>query len=111
MLNRAALIVRPARPFLDWAASLDDSGLLPDPSGEQTVYLVRPFESEAERDEVLREVFGSVFERELHDWHTRESDWPKPRTLALFRQWFQIEMHSVVEDLEDDLLEDEFTGG
>ena len=33
MLNRAALIVRPKQPFLDWAASLDDSGLVPDVAG------------------------------------------------------------------------------
>ena len=37
MLNRGALIVRPAQPYLDWAASLDDSGILPDPDGEVTV--------------------------------------------------------------------------
>jgi len=29
MLNRAALIVRPAKPYVDWALGLDDSGLAP----------------------------------------------------------------------------------
>ena len=37
MLNRAVLIVRPKQPYIDWAAGLDDSGLVPDPEGEQTV--------------------------------------------------------------------------
>ncbi len=99
MLNRAVLIVRPAKPFLEWAADLADSGLLPDVHGEQTVYLVPEYESEAEQRQVLQEVFSEVFESELHGWHTDPSDWPQPRTLAMFRQWFLIEMHSVVEDL------------
>jgi len=38
MLNRAVVIVRPKQPYLDWALSLDDSGLVPDPGNEQTVY-------------------------------------------------------------------------
>ncbi|WP_284620823.1 hypothetical protein, partial [Aquabacterium humicola] len=112
MLNRAVLIVRPARPFLDWAASLDDSGLLPSADGEQTVYLVPEYESEAEQRQVLQEVFAEVFERELFGWHTDESAWPERRTLAMFRKWFVIEMHSTVEDLcaspiEDDDLDDD----
>lgn len=41
MLNRAAIIVRPDKPFMDWAAVLDDSGHVPNPDDEQTVYLVR----------------------------------------------------------------------
>ena len=37
MLNRGVVIVRPKQPYLDWAAGLDDSGIVPDPNGEQTV--------------------------------------------------------------------------
>ena len=44
MLNRAVLIVRPKQPFLDWAAQLDDSGLVRNVEGEQTAYLVPEFE-------------------------------------------------------------------
>ena len=46
MLNRSALIVRPRQPYLDWAASLDDSGLVPDVAGEHTVYLAPGFEDD-----------------------------------------------------------------
>jgi hypothetical protein len=74
MLNRAVLIVRPKRPFLDCAVRLDDSGLVPEVSGEQ-------------------------FERELFGWHTDQSAWPKSRTLVIFRQWFEVALDSVVEDL------------
>ena len=43
MINRAALMVTPAQPFIDWAAGLDDSGILPDPDGEKTIYLIPEF--------------------------------------------------------------------
>ena len=56
MLNRAALIVRPAQPFLDWAKSLDDSGVAPDVAGEQTVYLIPAFEDESEYKQALEDI-------------------------------------------------------
>jgi hypothetical protein len=108
MLNRAVLIVRPKQAFLDWAAHLDDSGLVPNVEGEQSVYLVPEFEDDDEAAKVLRQVFAEVFERELFGWHTDESGWPQKRTLALFRKWFEIELHSVVADLCDyELVDDE----
>ena len=70
MLNRSVIIVRPAQPFLDWAATLDDSGLVPDAGGEQTVYLVPDFEDDDEAAEVLDLVYAEIFERELDSWHT-----------------------------------------
>jgi len=108
MLNRAVLIVRPKQPFLDWAARLDDSDVVPDPEGEQTVYLIPEFDDDREAAAVLEEVYAEIFERELHGWHTDESAWPQNRTLKMFREWFAIELHSVVEDVvEDELLDDE----
>jgi hypothetical protein len=99
MLNRGVLIVRPKQPYLDWAAQLDDSGVVPDPEGEATVYLTPEFESDDEAWEILEDVYAEVFERELDGWHTDESAWPHDRTFAMFKEWFDIELHSVVEDL------------
>lgn len=107
MLNRAALIVRPLQPYLDWAKSLDDSGLVPNQADEKTVYLVADYGNDQEADQVLRGVYAEVFERELFAWHTDENDWPKKRTFAVFKQWFAIEMHSMVEDLCSDAIEDD----
>ncbi len=99
MLNRSALIVRPRQPYLDWAAGLDDSGLVPDPSDEQTVYLIPSIDGDQDAQQILTKVYAEVFERELDGWHTDETAWPKNRTLRMFKEWFQIEVHSVVEDL------------
>ena len=99
MLNRAVLIVRPKQPFLDWATQLDDSGIVPNADDEQTAYLVPEFEDDDEARRVLEDVFAEVFERELFGWHTDESAWPKNRNLLMFQKWFEIELHSIVEDL------------
>ncbi|NLP06048.1 hypothetical protein GX411_08885 [Candidatus Fermentibacteria bacterium] len=107
MINRAALIVRPAGPYIEWAASLDDSGMVPDVEGEMTVYLVPDFEDDREARRILEQVFETVFENELFGWHTDESAWPKNRTLDMFMKWFKVELHSVVEDLCDYAIEED----
>ena len=101
MINRAVLIVRPKKPFLDWAARLDDSGLLPNVEGEQTVYLIPVYDDDRDSQAILRKVYSRVFESELFGWHTEESAWPTRRDFKAFGEWFTIEMHSVVEDLCD----------
>ena len=108
MLNRAVLIVRPKQPYIDWAAGLDDSGLVPDAEGEKTVYLIPSFEDDDEAEEILKQVYPEIFERELDAWHTDEADWPEKRTLAMFKQWFDVELHSVVEDIcEYEIIDDD----
>ena len=98
MLNRAVLIVRPKQPYLDWAASLDDSGTVPNVTGEQTVYLITEYATYDEAQEVLEMVYAAVFEMELGGWHTDEAAWPPKRDFQTFVAWFSVEMHSVVED-------------
>src|SRR5215813_9875943 len=56
MLNRGVVIVRPKQPYLDWAAGLDDSELVPDPTAEQTVYLIPSYGDDEEAWEILERV-------------------------------------------------------
>jgi hypothetical protein len=107
MLNRSALIVRPAEPYIKWATALDDSGLVPDAVGEQTVYLLPEWGDQKDAERLLKLVWSEVFERELHGWCTDQSAWPKKRTLKMFKDWFKIEMHSMIEDLCRDPLHDD----
>jgi hypothetical protein len=97
--QNAAASKRPKQPYLDWAAGLDDSGVVPSVEDEQTVYLIPSFEDDDEAESILKTIYEEIFERELDAWHTNESVWPKKRTFAMFKQWFHIELHSVVEDL------------
>jgi hypothetical protein len=53
-------------------------------------------------------VYAEIFERELSSWDSDDSNWPKPRTFALFLEWFEVHSHSIVEDLgRDELGNDE----
>ena len=85
MLNRGVVIVRPKQLYLDWAAGLDDSGLVPDPNDEQTVYLIPSYDDDEEAWEILKEVHPTIFESELYGWHTDEAAWPQGRDLAMFK--------------------------
>lgn len=52
-----------------------------------------------------------IFEMELSGWSIDENLWPKKRTFKIFREWFEIELHSMVFDSGDDEIEiadDEF---
>ena len=98
MINRGSVLVRPKQPYIDWAAKLDDSGIVPDPEGERTIYLIPEYEDDVEAMEILGKSFETIFEKELCGWHTDESAWPKNRTFEKFREWFSFEFHSVVED-------------
>ncbi|MFM9862142.1 MAG: hypothetical protein ACKVRO_00925 [Micropepsaceae bacterium] len=110
MLNRCAVIVRPAQPYVDWAAALPDADadIVPDPGGEQNVYLLPDLADEGDIDEMIAGAFGIIFENELESWCVDEAKWPKPRTLDMFKAWFTIEVHSIIHDLAaDPLLEDD----
>jgi hypothetical protein len=108
MLNRGVVIVRPKQPYLDWAAGLDDSGIVPDSNNDEpTVYLIPSYGDEAEAWGILATLHPAIFENELYGWHTDEAAWPKGRDFAMFKKWFEIELHSVVEDLCDSEIFDE----
>ena len=97
--QRPAAIVRPAKPYVEWASSLPGIPMAPEARGDEAVYLIPPFGSPEEAEDIIKQVFPALFERELHAWHTDEADWPQDRDYAIFRKWFTVELHSMVEDL------------
>ena len=99
MINRNAFAVRIKQPYLDWAATLDDSGVLPDLAGEPSIYLVPECHNEAEALELLPQIYKSIFQAELLAWHTEPSQWPDIRSLRTFSDWFELTFVSMIEDL------------
>ena len=83
MLNRSVLIVRPRQPYIDWAAQLDDSGVVPDPEDEKTVYLIPEFESDDEAWGILEGVYTEVFERERRTTSIVRTGPPFTKTLGV----------------------------
>ena len=99
MINRGSVLVRPKQAYIDWAAQLDDTGVVPGAENERTVYLIPEYNDDFEAMEILAEGFDMIFQLELGGWHADEDKWPGNRTFAMFREWFSIEFNSVVEDL------------
>ena len=65
--------------------SLDDSGLVPDAKGEQTVYLIPSYWDDGEAWEILERLYPIIFESERQGWCTDETMWPNPRDFATFK--------------------------
>jgi hypothetical protein len=114
MINRSALLVRPKKPYIDWANGLEDEGpklSLDKPPRELTVYLVDEVEFDSDTDKVIEKHFPKIFEHELFSWHVVEKDWPENRDLNTFHDWFNVEGHSLILDLCDYAFEiDEIAG-
>ncbi len=106
LLNRSAVIVKPLRPYLEWAKKDDAEGLtdsvFENLRSEPHVYLLPEYEDPTAQQEVLAESWPALFEAMLEGWVTDEAFWPKDRTLGMFHEGFEIQMCSIVQDLDSD---------
>ena len=111
-INRFALIVRPAAPFIEWA---DRAFNEPESKtrreilgGEPSIYLLSESTApDANHPALLKSCWRSIFKEELEGWCTIEERWPQKRTEALFRAWFTIELCTIVLDLGKSKIEHE----
>jgi hypothetical protein len=112
VLNRTAVTLTGAQPYLDWTRANDadtNKGMLTvshaKPYG--SAFLLPEFELEEDVQEWLEENATWLFEFQLSAWTEDETSWPRTRDLKTFREWFQIDIHSVVVDVADDDIEGE----
>ncbi|OGF51618.1 MAG: hypothetical protein A2044_04285 [Candidatus Firestonebacteria bacterium GWA2_43_8] len=110
-INRTALIVKPLKPYWDWANSIED-GVPREQKNfnstemDTTVYLI-PDLDPTEVNDHIEAMFPEIFEGELEAWWTNEKDWPKNRTFAMFKEWFDVSVSSLVYDtVEEDLVKE-----
>ncbi|TVQ06789.1 MAG: hypothetical protein EA359_00735 [Balneolaceae bacterium] len=105
MINRSALLLKYKEPAIQWITETDpnndDRGVtLEMANNDRTVFLIS--EVDAETDDALQawvnRNYKELFEAELEEWYTDATLWPKPLTLKLFREWFDVECHSVLID-------------
>ena len=107
-INRMATIVEPKEPYLNWARSVDDDGLIDKMSraGLTSVYLI---EEEEPADRALRRHWDWIFEEKLHSWSRNRGEWPKKRTYKIFREWFDVRLVELILDPVDaPIFHDEF---
>lgn len=108
MLNRSIIIIKAKEPFLRWLSSLpepENNISLDEINYDNSVYLLPEYEMDDEREDILADYYDIIFEDQLADWWTDSAIWPKTRDLSTFKEWFDIEFHSLILDLVDLSLE------
>jgi len=104
-LNRSAIVVKPKQPFLDWLHTADPTSRslnLQELGQEPTIYLIPECDTDAEVDEVLRQLCEEIFTEQLAGWFNDRTTWPRDRGLDTFRKWFDFQHHSMLVDLCDE---------
>jgi len=106
-LSRAAVSVRPLKPYLEWAKLDDDGGQQAERVYESLrmkphAFLLPECVDPAAQEAVLRDFWPDIFASMLNGWLRDEAQWPQPRTREMFEQWFELTWISMVEDLDPD---------
>ena len=112
VVNRTAITVVGARPYDDWTRSTDadfNRGALTVAHAKTygSAFLLPEFELEEDVQEWIEDNFSWLFEFQLSAWTEDLSLWPPTRDLRTFREWFRVDIHSVVVDVAEDEIEGE----
>lgn len=102
-VDRSAAVLKPTQKFLDWLKAGSDD--LPELGLEQlrsncTVYLVPEADTPEEVVAYFDEHYARIFQAEVSAWEEDSSRWPKDMGLQAFWQFFDVEIHDMVLDME-----------
>ncbi len=101
-INRAALIVRPKQPYVDWANSVDDDGpraILQEVRTDPSIYLVETIDSLEDFDLLVDDTWGWIFREQLNGWMRDPESWPDELTREMFLEWFDCELSTMIWDM------------
>ena len=105
IINRAAIIVRPKKPFVEWVRNADGESkhiTAKDIEEEPNIYLVNDYDMDGEKEQLIKDNYEYIFEEELNGWITDRSVWPRKRDIKTFQEWFHVDFHSMIFDLGED---------
>ncbi|MDO4434188.1 MAG: hypothetical protein Q4B82_06380 [Alysiella sp.] len=104
-IDRTAVVLKPTAIFLQWLNQVNGDSL-PDLTLAQirancSVFLVPEFDEPEQAVAYFDERHHAIFATELASWEIEESQWPKDMSLTTFWQFFELEVHDTVLDLEE----------
>lgn len=104
-IDRSAFVLIPKQPMFDWIMEVDPvpaSLTLEDIRKDPDIFMVQQekVETHVDADAWISKHWKPLFEHVLNDWYTDEKLWPKNRTVKMFREWFDVQFHSMIWDLE-----------
>ena len=106
-LNRTVVLLGPKQPFLDWLNDVDpeeEALTEEDIRDDNEVFLIPQFNDNSDSEKWVEKRWSFLFEHMLMGWIEDEAMWPQNRSLAMFREWFEIELHTMAWDLSDEQL-------
>ena len=106
-LNRTVVLLLPKQPFLEWLNDADptDAALTAeDLHDDSNVFLIPQFNDGLDSMKWIEKRWSVLFEHMLLEWIVDETMWPENRTLEMFREWFDVEIHTMAWDLSDEPL-------
>lgn len=95
-INRSAIIIKPLKPFIDWFSNLYPEDIVD--IKETRTYLIS--EDIEDINSWLAKKFDKLFTFELASWHTNKKEWPQKRNYKMFKEWFQIDISTLIYDFE-----------
>lgn len=102
-INRHLIILMPKQPVLDWIKRVDPNPpniTLDELRLEQNAFLVPDaLDGQQDAEKWVQRRWQMFFEGFLEEWYTVESWWPQKRTYKMFKDWFDVQYHSMVWDL------------
>ena len=103
-VDRSAVVLKPTQIFLDWLKSTDQD--VPDLTIEQLrancpVFLVPEFDEPEEAVAYFDERYQQIFQAEIAAWDIPKDKWPQDMSLTMFWEYFDIEVHDMVLDMEE----------
>jgi len=114
VVNRTAITITGAQPYLDWMRQTDAdfakgavTVVVPRAKAYGSAFLLPEFDQEEDLQEWVEENAAWLFDFQLSAWTEDESAWPATRDLKTFKEWFRVDIHSVVVDVGDDDIEGE----
>ncbi|SRR5690554_3545129 len=100
-IDRNAIVVKPKAPLSNWLNRVFPADEPIQEFDDNTIYLIREMDSNQDIQTWLKKNFDGIFINELNNWSTDKDSWPKNRTYKMFTDWFDVEIHSMVLDLEE----------
>jgi hypothetical protein len=98
-IDRHAIIIKPKQPFIDWYFSLYPY----DPLEFEEIIAAKTYLISDEHENIekwLNKKFDKIFMGELESWHFNKKEWPQKRNYKMFKEWFQIDVSSIIYDME-----------
>jgi len=125
-VNRAMVVLHYKQPYIDWVKSAGEFPMemtLEEANDDSEAFLVPAYDSQNDPIDGTEDAIKWVekrwrmfFEHILMSWTGDEKEWPKKRTLKMFREWFSVEYKSMVWDMGteplmvEDFEDDDFAG-